>query len=112
MSFEKLSNYAKQLRDEQKKDYVAKLAILGGTDPYEVDIKTFTLSLDSVPKVASEAITDFLIFRVSPHTQREIRAYKSLDSFAQFACGWIEQIKAKEINNYICVIGKVRLTFF
>lgn len=89
--------------------YAANTAIFGGIDPYSIELKNLILPLDELPRITSEAVTNFLIFRVSPATQAEIRAYKSLDAFTQFASKWIEDIKALEINNSFCVIGKVRL---
>lgn len=105
--FAKLNDYARQLGEANKKKYLDKIAVLKGTDPYSLSVKTFTLALDSLPKITTEAITDFLIFRISSESQKEIRAYKSLDAFAQFACKWVEDIKAQEIRDCLCIIGKV-----
>ncbi|KAB0802366.1 hypothetical protein PPYR_04552 [Photinus pyralis] len=101
--FAKLSDYARQLGEANKK-YLDKIAVLKGTDPYSLSVKTFILALDSLPKITTEAITDFLIFRISSESQKDIRAYKSLDAFAR---KWVEDIKAQEIRDCLCIIGKV-----
>lgn len=102
-----ISDYARGLSQENKKRYLEKLILLKGQDPYALEKKVFSMSLDEIPQVTMATITDFLIFRVSPFTQKEIRAYKSLEAFAQVASRWVEDIRAKEINGNICVLGRV-----
>lgn len=64
-------------------------------------------SLEELPKISKSIIMDYLLFRTSADTNQQIRACKSLDAFAQFACKWIEALAAKKIVENYLVIGKV-----
>lgn len=100
-----LSEYALGLPTESKKRYMEKINIIGGIDPYALPAALFDKE-KNLPELNIQKITDYLIFRISPFTQCEIKAYKSLGAFKQVACKWVKEIKTKTISNCVLVIGK------
>ena len=44
------------------------------------------------PKVTYPDIVNYLVFGPSPFTMEDMRAYKSLEAYNQFVCGWVRDL--------------------
>lgn len=102
------STYLLGLSTEHKALYTAKLEHLEGLDPYTLKQADLITSLDEVPKVTKSRILDFLLFKTSAFTQKELQAHKSLEAYIQFACKWVQSIGALKIgDNYLILITSI-----
>lgn len=103
------SDYHKQLDGNKKNLYIEKLKIIGNLDPYSMKENEFVTSLENVPLPSTATILNYLLFRASKATSQEIKSHKSLEAYIQFACCWILNIAAVEVNNVFLVVGKVNM---
>lgn len=85
--------------------YSIKLALIGNIDPYALSYKEFTFK--EFPPVTMEMIKSYLIFRCSDETQKEIKAFKSLEAYKQLANKWIQYLGVKKITDKKLILGKV-----
>jgi hypothetical protein len=102
-----LKHYVESLDSKGLARCIEKLKTIKMIDPYTLVASDFDGTLN-LPGVGSKAILEFLLFRVSPFTQNEINAHKSMTAFAQMACKWVKDIKTKTIGEQVLVVGKVK----
>lgn len=87
--------------------YKNKISIINGIDPYSLDSKTALTSVEEFPKCNLWCIGDYLVNKTSHYTHEDFNAYKSLQAYKQFACGWVREVFAYKINTWLVVVGKV-----
>lgn len=59
-------------------------------------------------------LVNYLVFGISYYTMQEFKSLKSLDSYEQFCCGWVQDLaiyKSQDCENTV-VLAKVRLLHF
>ena len=83
-----LSIYAQNLSDEAKRRYEEKIAVLNGLDPFgscpgEV--------IQTVPPVEASDLVAYLVLQTNFITTQQFKAYKSLEAYNQFVCGWVKK---------------------
>jgi hypothetical protein len=61
---------------------------IGGRDPYEEKLD-WIKNVDILPSVTYQDIVTYLLFSPSVYSTDELKAYKSLDAYNQFVCGWM-----------------------
>ena len=88
------SAYYQQLDAVAKARYRDKLAMLGTIkDPYlPSEEQTAGVQWNDWPEVQYPDIFNYLIATPSPYTQQELKAYKSLEGYRQYADGWVTDL--------------------
>lgn len=103
----RLSEYFYSLSQENQLRYLEKLIPLGGVDPYTLSNKDFSQEKNYTSKITYDKITQYLMCQISPFTQEEIRASKSMDAWVKVVCKWIKSIHFARFESYTLVVGKV-----
>ena len=44
---------------------------------------------------------NYFLFILNPLTKEELKAYEILESYSQFASGWVKEVKIKVFLNYL-----------
>ncbi|XP_033932167.1 uncharacterized protein [Pseudochaenichthys georgianus] len=76
-----------------------------GYDPYQLKKSDFSRDLSDLPAVEAMDITSYLVLHTSYYTASQMKAYKSLEAFNYFVCGWVNDLGTKKALN------KCRLVF-
>lgn len=97
------------LNSEEKKRYLEKISLIG-RDPY--DLREEESVNKDFPNVQWGDIVNYLVFKKSSYTLQNFKAFKSLEGYNQFICGWVKTINAMKIGEWYLVIGKVGKNYF
>ena len=98
--------YKDGLSSDEKRRYEAKLSIVGGLDPYEGKWD-WSDDVNLLPAITYPDIVNYLLFTPSPYSSDDLRAYKSLDAYNQFVCGWVRDKVGMAHGQYVIVMAKV-----
>ncbi|XP_034082480.1 uncharacterized protein LOC117552907 [Gymnodraco acuticeps] len=99
------TNYVKQLNEPARRRYREKITAHIGYDPYQLKKNDFSRDLSDLPAVEAMDITSYLVLHTAYYTASQMKAYKSLEAFNYFVCGWVNDLATKEALN------KCRLVF-
>ena len=95
-------SYTGSLSGEGKARYLEKIKLIDNRDPYAIENNQWSKELKNEPNVEHGDIAIFLLVTTSFHTNEEIKAYKSLESYNQFLNGWVTDVKVCRFNeNYV-----------
>ena len=74
------------LLDNKSKQRYKKVKIndIEGYDPYQMKKEELSGNISKFPPVANHDIVNYFLFSLSPLTEEELKAYKSLESCNQF----------------------------
>ena len=72
--------------------YVDKLRLVGGVDPYKIDVEDMSKDPLQLPLIEYGDIYNDLINTSSAYTGQSLKAYKSLDSYNYFISGKVSDI--------------------
>ena len=61
--------------------------------------------IENFLRISYPDIVNYFLFALSPLTKEELKAYKGLESYNQFASGWVKEVLMKEFSN-----GRVFMT--
>ncbi|CAH3033677.1 unnamed protein product [Pocillopora meandrina] len=100
-----ISEYAKQLDFPVRDQYLQKIAAIG-IDPVLVEGKDF--KLDCLPPVESTDILWYLVLETSFYTQKQFKAFRSLEAYNQMVSGFIASVQGYIIADKFLVLAKVR----
>lgn len=95
--------YVNELNVDSKLRYLEKIQKIGGQCPYEIH---YDMKL-TFPPLSHVDITDYLIYRVSSYTKKQFKNYKSLESYNQFKCNWVHNVRSKAVGDYFVIRGDV-----
>ncbi len=99
----KLSAEVQHLDEDCRKRYIAKLDLVGMTDPYNLPRGLLKspelLSLSDLPELNYIDICNYVINSPSPYTGKDLKAYKSLDAYKYFTAGWVHDGLVWKIPN-------------
>jgi len=84
--------------------YQEKLSLIDGIDPYNVSKESVVHNVDAFPAVTYPDIVNYLVFGPSPFTMEDLRAYKSLEAYNQFVCGWVRDLGVIPVKDDVCVL--------
>ena len=99
-----LSDYAQKLVVSDKRRYLEKIAGVG--DPY--CIPKADLSKEAFPPVEPTDIFNYLVLGCSFCTTKRFKAYKSLDAYKYFVCGFVNCFGSKTFGQQrIVTVAKV-----
>lgn len=101
-------SHLEHLTNVEKDRYCEKIQIINGTDPYLIPCKKLSSELDGLPDVSWGDIYNYLIYQQSAYTCEEFKAFKSLQSYKFFKCGWVKKVSWANINDHAVILGKVR----
>ena len=100
-----ISEYAKQLDFPVRDRYLQKIAAIG-IDPVLVEGKDF--KPDCLPPVESTDILCYLVLETSFYTQKQFKAFRSLEAYNQMVSGFIASVQGHIIADKFLVLAKVR----
>ena len=101
------SDYYKGLEPKTKLRYKEKIDLIFNCDPYTIKKDEMMTEIENFPSITISYphIVNYFLFALSPLTKEELKAYKGLESYNQFVCGWVKEVLVKEFSN-----GKVLMT--
>ncbi|CAH3156976.1 unnamed protein product [Pocillopora meandrina] len=100
-----ISEYAKQLDFPVRDRYLQKIAAIG-IDPVLVERKDF--KPDCLPPVESTDILCYLVLETSFYSQKQFKAFRSLEAYNQMVSGFIASVQGHIIADKFLVLAKVR----
>ena len=115
-----LSDVVANLDLISRERYKHKIAAAGVTDPYDLPPSLFTpidkhVAFDNtvLPQLCYPDIFNYLVETCSFYTSRNMKAYKSLESFKYFVAGWVYGLQTWSVPGKQCalVMSKVIITF-
>jgi len=84
-----------------------KCALIGGVDPYSLQPKDWRSDPETFAKIGFGDLFHYLVFGTSSYTLDEFKAYKSLQAFNQFVCGWVKNVGCCDIAGLKVFLAKV-----
>ena len=100
--------YRETLDKQSSARYDEKLKLIAEMDPYEISKCDMSGDLKCLPAITYIDILNYLVNKQSAFTMDQLKAYKSLESYNQFVCGWVKDVNSKEFpNDNILVTGRV-----
>ena len=88
-----LPGYISTLQDSTSKErYLEKLKLIGGNDPYEIQLSLWLDDVDLWPSTTYIHVGMYLAFSPSPYTGEDLLNYKSLDCYRRFVAGWVREV--------------------
>lgn len=75
-----------------RKRYGEKLNLMNNIDPYELKQKDLSVDENLLPDLCHMDIINYLAFKPCPYTGNDLKAYKSLEAYNQFVCGWVSGV--------------------
>ena len=100
-----LSDYAKKLDGKVRERYVKKISTIG-IDPALIEGKHF--EPDCLPPVESTDLLCYLVLETSFYTQKQFKAFRSLEAYNQMVSGFIYNVQGHMIASKFVVLAKVR----
>ena len=99
--------YRDALDSAKRVRYDAKTKLIGN----EFDKSDWNDDVKLLPSTSYFDILNYLLFSPSPYTMEDLRAYKGLEAYNQFVCGWVRE-KQVCVKHDVCVItSRVSLAF-
>ncbi|XP_035998275.1 uncharacterized protein LOC118564393 isoform X2 [Fundulus heteroclitus] len=59
----------------------------------------FSVDLKDLPTVEAVDITNYLVLQTSFYTKQQMKAYKSMEAYNFFVCGWVHNLGAKRLHD-------------
>ena len=101
---ERLSPYAEKLTGSEKQRYKAKISLINGLDPF---LGPLGESTDAIPPIEASDLVSYLVLQTSFVTAKEFKAYKALESYNQFVCGWVKEVRTWMKGEKYLITGSV-----
>jgi len=77
-----------------------------GVDPAAISSKQF--SSECLPPIEVSDLLSYLVLETSYYTNKQFKAFKSLEAYNQMVSGFVASVQGKEIAGKIVVVAKVR----
>mgnify|MGYP000008269787 FL=1 len=100
-----LSSYAKNLECHVRERYLKKISVVG-VDPAAIPSDQF--SSECLPPIEVSDLLSYLVLETSYYTNKQFKAFKSLEAYNQMVSGFVASVQGKEIAGQIVVVAKVR----
>ena len=100
--------YVDTLDPISKARYFEKLKLIDNRDPYEIPKKEWTNKVDLWPEIEYPDIVNYLVNTQSTYTLKDMKAYKSLESYNQFVCGWVKEVGQITFGDKCLMSARVR----
>ena len=92
--------------------YEQKIAKIGGICPWDLERKTCSTETKDFPPVSLWSLGMYLVNEKSAFTAKQFQAYKSLNAYNMFYCGWVQDIYCITVGSHKVVVGAVSVCFF
>ena len=99
-----MSSYADSLSYEAKRRYLEKISVVNGIDPFSGCVGE---PVDAVPPVDASDLLSYLVLQTNYITAKQFKAYKSLEAYNQFVCGWIKEVRTWSVAGKFVTTGRV-----
>lgn len=106
------SEYFETLNQDAKARYIEKIKRINKIDPYLLPKRELSTNVEDFPDLSYVDMVNYLVYGVSYYSSADLKAYKSLQSYNQFICGWVYDVYVKVISDMHLVIGKVSANLF
>ena len=91
-----------------QKRYNEKAGLIENKNPYTLSENEFSVDFDNFPSISYPDIVNYLVFRPSPYSADDMKAYKSLEAYNQVIEGWVRDVKVNLNENGLTFVkGKV-----
>ena len=100
-----LSSYGKNLESHVRERYLKKISVVG-VDPVAIPSEQF--SSECLPPIKVLDLLSYLVLETSYYTNKQFKAFKSLEAYNQMVSGFVASVQGKEIAGKIVVVAKVR----
>lgn len=102
------STYCNDLDLVCRKRYVELVQKYIGRDPYLMKMSEFSQNRKDLPTIEAVDISNYLVLQTSYYTRQQMKAYKSLEAYNFYVCGWVSNLGAKRLQcDYILVFARV-----
>lgn len=96
--------------------YFQKVEICDGIDPYCLKKKDLSYEFADFPPVSFPDISNYLVLSTSFYTSKQMKAFKSMEAYNFFVCGWVKDLGTKRLKDgsrlvYARVSGDSLFTF-
>lgn len=98
--------YVESLCGDAKARYLCKIQAVG-VDPYSLDSKEWLNTPECLPDIVWGDIIHYLVYGISQYTMEQFKAFKSLEAYNQFVCGWVKGLSVTQRNGLSILLGKV-----
>ena len=103
-----LNHFYSTLDPPGQKRYNEKTELIENKDPDTLSENEFSVDFDNFPSISFPGIVNYLVFRPSPYSTDDMKAYKSLEAYNQVIEGWVRDRKVNlNENGLTAVRGKV-----
>ena len=102
-------DYLSSLAPQEIQRFNEKTSLFCGNDRYKIPKGNFSNSHDVLSEVTYPDIYNYSVANPSPYSKEDLKAYKSLEAYNQFVCGWVREIVSLEKNDNRLVKAIVNL---
>ena len=97
--------YCKSFLDPpSQKRYNEKTELIGNKDPYTLSENEFSVDFENFLSISYPDIVNYLVFRPSPYSADDMKAYKSLEAYNQVIEGWVKDVKVNLNENGLTAV--------
>ena len=101
-------SYNSTLDPPSQKRYNKKTELIENKDPYTLSENEFSVDFDNFPSISYPDIVNYLVFRPSPYSADDMKAYKSIEAYNRVIEGRVRDVKVNLNENGLTVVkGKV-----
>ena len=94
------------LSTDAKARYLEKVKMIDGIDPFDSSFSMIEISSTAPPDTVCDLVS-YLVLQTSFVTSNQFKAYKSLEAYNQFVCGWVKEVSARVVAGKYVVFGYV-----
>jgi len=98
---------------ETRARYQQKISEIG-LDPYTLKKSDWNGDIDKFPEITWPDLVMYLVFGINEFTieKDQFKAFKSLEAYNQFVCGWVRDVVVKEFPNTSTCLLSCRVSNF
>jgi len=100
-----MSSYFEGLKEEDKRRYKDKIALINGIDPFGKIVGGEVFS--GIIPIDSCDVVSYLVLQTSFMTLEQFKARKGLEAYNQFVSGWIKDVSTVKIAGKYLTTGRV-----
>ena len=101
-------SYYSTLDPPSRKRYNEKTELIENKNPYTLSENEFSVDFDNFPLISYSDIANYLVFRPSPYSADDVKAYKSIKAFNQVIEGWVRAVKVNLNENGLTVVFSLK----